>query len=179
MRKWRMGTICAFLLGLACAGWDCSGATPSAAGSGSDVYLGYSRLGNDAFNAGAGGLNGYQLAAFFKTRPLGGIEAELAHYGLGAGAANPHSTSLMFGPKVSLGFGLARVFAHGLIGGEHSSDKAGFSGGALAWALGGGVDLPLSGLIAWRVGADYISAPTSSPGQSTRARFTTGIALRF
>jgi hypothetical protein len=163
-----------FLLAILSLEIPARGSTP-----GGDAYFGYSRLGSDAFNSGAGGLNGWQLAGYLKVRTVGGFEADLARYGIGASSTTPHSTTFLVGPRVAVRLGLASLFAHALIGGEHSSDAAGYSGGALAWGLGAGADLPLAKVMAWRVAADYLSAPTQSPSGGTHARFTTGVVVRF
>jgi hypothetical protein len=144
-----------------------------------DAFLGYSRLGNDDFSPSTGGLNGWEGAVNIKFKPLAGIDVDLGHYGLGGNGTVPHSTTFLFGPRVTVGLGLAHVFAHALVGGEHSSDSAGYSSGALALGFGGGVDLPLTPLFGWRVAADYLAAPTSSPDGATHARFSTGIAIHF
>ena len=144
-----------------------------------DAFFGYSRLGADAFYPGAGSLNGWDAALHIKLKPMAGIEADLAHYGMGANAAIPHTTTVLFGPRIGVNLGLATLFVHGLIGGEHSANNAGVSGGAMAWAFGGGADLPLTPILAWRIAADYIAAPTQSPDHATHGRFTAGLVFRF
>jgi hypothetical protein len=53
------------------------------------------------------------------------------------------------------------------------------SNGGFAYALGGGVDLPILPFFAWRFSADYITAPSVSPAAATKARFNTGLVFRF
>jgi len=153
-----------------------------AAGSSGDVFFGYSRLGNDAFYPNVGSLSGWEGAVQFKIMPLVGVEADLAHYGVGAAAPVPRTTTVLFGPRVTLGPGAFKIFVHGLVGGEHSANNDSdtpVSGGALALALGGGVDFRIAPRIAWRVAADYLDAPTQSPGSGNHDRFTTGLVFRF
>lgn len=146
-----------------------------------DVYLGYSRTGNDTFYSGAGGLNGWEGALHVKLhKPFLGIEGDVSHYGLGANSAVPRTTAFIIGPRITVGALGPKVFAHALIGGEHSSNSGGsISGGALAYALGGGLDVPIAPLFAWRVAGDYIHAVGRSPAGGTPARFSTGLVFRF
>jgi hypothetical protein len=148
----------------------------------SDAYLGYSRLGSDAFYSNVGGLNGWNAAVHIHLRPFLGAEGEVAQYGLGADPSVPRTTTFMAGPRVTvkaLGVG---VFAHGLVGGEHSASNGAtvsISETTLAYAFGAGVDLPLLPFFAWRVGADRIAASTVSPSDGQKYRFNTGLVLRF
>lgn len=146
-----------------------------------DVYVGYSRTGSDAFYSGAGGLNGWEGALHVKLhKPFLGIEGDLSHYGLGADASVPRTTAFIFGPRITVGALGPKVFGHALIGGEHSSNNGGsISGGALAYALGGGLDVPIAPFFAWRVAGDYIHAVGRSPSGGTPARFSTGLVFRF
>jgi hypothetical protein len=147
----------------------------------SDAYFGYSRLGSDTFYPNVGGLNGWNAAVHIHMRPFLGAEGDVAHWGLGADASVPRTTSYLFGPRVTLKVAGVGLFAHGLIGGEHSANSAGVNvnGGAFAYALGGGVDWPLVPFFAVRVGADRITAPSLSSGDAQRFRFNTGLVLRF
>lgn len=146
-----------------------------------DVYLGYTRTGTDTFYAGAGGLNGWEGALHVKLhKPFLGVEGDLSHYGLGANSAVPRTTAFLVGPRLTVGALGPKVFGHALIGGEHSSNSGGsISGGALAYALGGGLDLPFAPFFSWRVAGDYIHAVNRSPSGSTPARFSTGLVFRF
>jgi hypothetical protein len=147
-----------------------------------DAFVGYSRVGNDAFYPNVGSLNGWEAAVHFKIKPLLGIEGDMAHYGLGADSSVPRTTTLMGGPRITVGLVGIHIFGHGLVGGEHSSNGDNvppISETAFAYALGGGLDVPLLPFFAWRIQGDRISAPSLSPAGSTQARFTTGIVLRF
>lgn len=148
-----------------------------------DLFLGFSRTGNDTFYPNVGGLNGWEASGYLKIRkPFLGVEADVSHYGLGADSAVPRTTTFLAGPRVTVGFAGIHVFAHGLVGGEHSANSGGpvaVSQGGLAYALGGGLDFPIAPFFAWRIQGDRITAPTISPSEGTPARFSTGLVFRF
>lgn len=147
----------------------------------SDAFFGYSRLGANAFYPNVGGLNGWDAAVHVHLAPFFGGEADVAHYGMGAGASVPKTTTVMVGPRLTVKAAGFAVFVHGLLGGEHSSNSAGaaISGTSATYAIGGGVDVPVLPFFAWRLGADRISAPTLSPGSGDPYRFNTGLVFRF
>ncbi|HVC47620.1 MAG TPA: hypothetical protein VND90_10270 [Terracidiphilus sp.] len=148
-----------------------------------DLFAGFSRTGNDTFYPNVGDLNGWEVSGYLKIhKPFLGVEADVAHYGLGANSAVPRTTTVLFGPRLTVGALGIHLFAHGLVGGEHSANSGGgvnISGGAFAYALGGGVDFPLVPFFAWRIQGDRISAPSIAPPGSTQARFSTGLVFRF
>jgi hypothetical protein len=147
-----------------------------------DAFVGYSRSGADTFYPNVGGLNGWQGALHVKLHvPFVGVEGDLAHYGIGANSAVPRTTTYLFGPRVTAGTLGVHLFAHALVGGEHSANSAGLpvSNTSLAYALGGGLDVPLVPFFGWRFAGDYIRAPRVSPGGNTPARFSTGLVFRF
>lgn len=144
-----------------------------------DAFVGYSRAGSDAFYPGTGGLNGWEGALHIHIKPLLGIEGDVAHYGLGADSVVPRTTTYLFGPRVTVGALGFKLFAHGLLGGSHTSNGEGISGNAFTYALGGGVDLPLAPFFRWRLMVDGINAPDQSPSDGTHARFTTGLVFHF
>jgi hypothetical protein len=158
-------------------------ASPSAAlpaGPKADVFLGYSRLNANTFYPNVGGLNGWTGAMHVKLKkPFLGVEADVAQFGLGASATVPKTTTVMAGPRLTVGAMGFHVFAHGLAGGEHSSSSTGISGGALVYALGGGLDVPIAPFFSWRVAGDYLSAPTQSPATGSHSRISTGLVFRF
>jgi hypothetical protein len=146
-----------------------------------DVYLGYSRLGSNAFFPNTDGLNGLEGALHVKVAPFLGVEGDVAHYGYGASDGTPKTTTILAGPRVTVGALGVKVFAHALIGGEHSANSAGarVDGSDFAYALGGGVDFRLIPFFAWRVNGDYITAPTQTTQNATKARISTGVVFRF
>ena len=144
-----------------------------------DAFFGYSRSGSDAFYPNTGGLNGWEGALHIHLKPLLGVEGDVAHYGLGADAIVPRTTTYLLGPRVTVGALGIKLFAHGLIGGEHSSNSYGISGNAFTYAFGGGVDLPLAPFFLWRFMIDGINAPDQSPSTGTHARFSTGLVFHF
>lgn len=153
-----------------------------AVGPKGDAYFGYSRTGSDTFYPDVGGLNGWDAALHLKiNRPFLGVEGDFAHYGLGAGATVPRTTTFLFGPRVTLGAAGVKLFGHALVGGEHSANSAGLpiSGGALAFALGGGLDVPIAPFFGWRFAGDFLDAPTQRPSGGAPARFSTGLVFRF
>lgn len=148
-----------------------------------DAYFGFSRTGNDTFYPNVGGLNGWEAALHLKMHiPFVGVEGDFAHYGLGAASSVPRTTTYLFGPRVTVGALGPKVFAHALVGGEHSANSGGptpVSAGSFAYALGGGLDVPVFPFFAWRVAGDYLRAPSVSPSGATPARFSTGLVFRF
>lgn len=147
-----------------------------------DAFIGYSRLGSDAFYPNVGGLNGWEGALHIHLKPFFGVEGDVAHYGLWAGAAVPRTTTVLVGPRISVKAARINLFVHGMVGGAHSANgnvDTHISQGAFAYDFGGGVDLPIAPFFAWRFSLDRISAPTVSPGGGTPARFNTGLVFRF
>ena len=147
-----------------------------------DAYFGYSRLGSDAFYPNVGGLNGWQGALHLHVAPFLGVEGDVAHYGLGADAAVPRTTTVLVGPRVSVKALGINLFVHGMVGGEHSANSGGavsISQGAFAYDYGGGIDVPILPFFAWRFSGDHISAPTVSPNGGGHERFNTGLVFRF
>ncbi|MGA8044097.1 MAG: hypothetical protein WCA37_14970 [Terracidiphilus sp.] len=147
-----------------------------------DLFFGYSRTGSDVFYPNTGGLNGWHAAGSLKVAPFLSADADVAHYGLGADSAVPRTTTYLFGPRVTVGALGFKVFAHGLIGGEHSANNGGpvhISEGAFAYALGGGLDVPIAPFFGWRFLVDRIDAPSISPPGGTDIRFSTGLVFHF
>jgi len=82
-----------------------------------DAFLGYSRLGSNAFYPGVGGLNGWNAALHIHVAPFFGVEGDVAHYGLGTNASVPRTTTVLVGPRVSVRALGINLFVHGLVGG--------------------------------------------------------------
>jgi hypothetical protein len=161
-----------------------SAAIPSSAASlrNHDAFFGYSRSGSDAFYPHTGGLNGWEAALHIHLYPFLGVEGDVANYGLGANSVVPRTTTVLVGPRVSLKALGINLFAHGMIGGEHSANNSSnpsISGGSFAYDVGGGIDLPILPFFAWRFSADRIDAPSQSPSEGTHARYNTGLVFRF
>jgi hypothetical protein len=90
-----------------------------------DAFVGYSRLGHDAFYPNVGGLNGWEGALHIHLKPFFGVEGDVVHYGLGANAAVPRTTTVLFGPRISVRALGINLFVHGQVGGEHSANSGG------------------------------------------------------
>jgi len=150
-----------------------------ALGPKADVSFGYSRLGNNVFSSGAGGLNGWEGSLNVKVKRFVGIEGDVAQYGMGAAAATPHTTVVMFGPRVTVGTLGFHVFVHALGGMDHSSNSTGLSQSDMAVGLGGGGDLRIFPFFAIRVSADYLGTPTQVQTNSAHERVSAGLAFRF
>lgn len=145
-----------------------------------DVYFGFSRLGSNAFSGATPALNGWEAEGAFSFIPLLGIDVDVAHYGLGAAASIPHTTTAMIGPRLTLGTGGVHLYGHALLGGEHSTNSGNiFSSTGLTVAVGAGLDLRIFHPLAWRINGDYIDAPGTSPSGGDHYRFGTGLVLRF
>jgi hypothetical protein len=171
-------TTLAFIVLFLPVAWLISAPSCHAADKG-DAFFGYSRTGNDTFYPGAGGLNGWEGALHIEMHPFIGVEGDLAHYGLGANSSVPRTTTYLFGPRVSIGAARVKIFAHALLGGQHSSNGSGTSSNSLTVALGGGIDLPVAPFFAWRFAGDFLDAPTRLPAGGTPGRFSTGLVFRF
>ncbi len=161
-----------------------SSAVPSSAASlrNHDAFFGYSRTGSDAFYPNTGGLNGWEATLHIHLYPFLGVEGDVAHYGLGASSLVPRTTTVLVGPRLSVRALGINLFAHGLVGGEHSANNSSnipISGGSFAYDLGGGLDLPILPFFALRFSAGRIDAPSQSPSGGNHARFNTGLVFRF
>lgn len=144
-----------------------------------DVFLGYSRLGNNVFSSGAGSLNGWEGALNVKVKDFVGMEGDVAQYGIGAAPTAPHTTVAMFGPRVTVGGLGVHLFVHALAGVDHNSNSTGLSQTDLAIGLGGGGDLRIAPFFALRVSADYLATPTFSHADDQHERATAGLVFRF
>ena len=156
-------------------------AAARALGPGGDVYFGYSRSGANNFIANTPAENGWEAAGELHFIPFIGAEVDVAHYGLGASNSDARTTTVLLGPRVTVGLAGIHVFAHGLVGVAHSYSVGGplsYSKNPLAGDLGGGVDFHLLPFFAWRVTGDYITN-TDAPSNANHYRFGTGLAFRF
>jgi hypothetical protein len=171
---------CLWISSAALLAWP---AAARALGPGGDVYLGYSRLGANTFYANTPGLNGWEAAGHLHLIPFFGAELDVAHYGLGASAVTPRTTTVLLGPRLTVGAAGIHVFVHGLAGWEstsnHGAQPTPVSSSGLAVAAGGGLDFRIAPFFAWRINGDYINAPTASPSSASHSRFGTGLVFRF
>lgn len=151
-----------------------------ALGPGGDLYFGYSRSGANTFIANTPAQNGWEASGAIHFLPLLGAEADVARYGLGAASTEARTTTVLFGPRLTVGLMGIHVFAHGLVGVAHShvSGPSSYSNNPLAGDLGGGVDFHLLPFFAWRVVGDYITT-TDAPSNANHYRFGTGLVFRF
>jgi len=152
-----------------------------ALGPGGDLSFGYSRVGANGFIANTPAENGWEAAGHIHLFPFLGGELDVAHYGLGAANNLPRTTTVMVGPRVTVGAAGIHVFGHGLVGVAHSYTVGGpitYSKNDLAGDLGAGVDFGLVPFFAWRVGGDYITT-NHVPADSSHWRLNTGLVFRF
>jgi opacity protein-like surface antigen len=127
-----------------------------------------------------------------------GIVSEFSHYTRSEtlnilGAPIPQGVNakfrvltLLFGPRVTLHRGRVEPFAHALFGGAYARVEASTpavsvdeTGGAFAYALGGGVDVKVHRNLAIRVGQiDYLAA--RGDGETIgNFRFSVGVVVRL
>ena len=88
------------------------------------------------------------------------------------------------GPVVALNHeGTVSPFVHALFGGSHvSASASGFGGGSnngFTMMYGGGVDVKMSKILAFRGGVDWVYFHVSGVSLSNNVRLATGIVLRF
>jgi len=178
MLNWWHHGMCRVALALF-VGWILAAPCAHALGPKADVAFGYSRLGNDVFASGVGGLNGWEGSLNVKVKPFIGIEGDVAQYGMGAASTTPHTTMVMFGPRVTVGTMGVHVFAHALGGVGHTSNSVGLSQTDLTVGLGGGGDVRIAPFFSIRLAADYLAVPTSSHSGSAHERVSAGLAFRF
>ena len=100
-------------------------------------------------------------------------------------AVDVKNSTYMFGPVLSYrSHGRATPFVHALFGGDHLSGTASGFGSApangFAMALGGGTDVKLNRRWAVRLfQVDWLYLRFSGTGESSNARVSTGLVLRF
>lgn len=106
---------------------------------------------------------------------------------LGSGKVNVNTNlhTYLFGPRASVSVGRLRPFGQALFGLAHQSVSAnafitnvGQRDNAFALDLGGGIDVRLVSIAAWRVHADYLQTKVFDSTQHD-PRISTGIVLRF
>jgi hypothetical protein len=161
-------------------------AAPARAADKGDVYFGYSRAGANLYAANTPGMNGWQAVAHIKPIPFVGIEGDVSHYSQSPSGFSQQVTQVMFGPRVTVHAAGVYLFAHGLGGFLHENETVttfpSSSSNAVAYALGGGADLPLFLGLKIRGSADYLgdsNAPSSGSRAPQHYRIGVGIAYHF
>ncbi|HYM79744.1 MAG TPA: hypothetical protein VE377_27465 [Candidatus Dormibacteraeota bacterium] len=136
-----------------------------------------------------GNFKGWNAAATAYFKRSWGITADVAgHYGstnfLPGGSASYSNYSYMFGPTYAVHLESATPFVHGLFGGvtwRSPSNLVQYN--ALAWAVGGGVDVNATPRVAVRVvQVDYVGTRVPSAGNShigSGFRFSLGFVFKF
>jgi opacity protein-like surface antigen len=137
-------------------------------------------------------LNGWEVSATYSVFPWLGMEADFSgHYGTALGDSTAKFHTYVFGPEVRWP---ARVspYAHVLFGGAHESTSTGNLSGialyntvlsssetALAFAMGGGVDIKAAPFVSVRpIQVDYLMARFASNTQN-QLRVSAGLVLHF
>ena len=154
-----------------------------------NVFFGYSYGSADLNSNDRSNLNGWEGSLEGKVLPFVGIVADLnGLYGTNNFPSstqtfhvNAHEHNFLFGPRVSVGIGRVRPFAHALFGAGHVTvSTSGYSASdtSFATALGGGLDFKLIPLVSWRFQGDYLQTRFFGNTQNN-GRFSTGIVLNF
>jgi hypothetical protein len=101
---------------------------------------------------------------------------------------NVKSLTFLLGPQVGVHLGRSTLFAHGMVGSAHLSEKPLpnlRSDTTFAVAVGAGLDLGISRNFAWRITGDYFNTHYHATDQNIRqilnsnGRVSTGPVLRF
>ncbi len=141
-------------------------------------------------------LHGWEGAVQFNVNKWFGAVADFSgHYGTpvditGVGSVTGHSYNFLFGPQVNVRGGKAKGFVHVLFGGNNfafnDNPTLGITGGsdnAFAMAIGGGVDVNVTKMVAVRVGQfDYIYTNHNlglDLGHQNNFRFSAGLVLNL
>jgi hypothetical protein len=165
---------------------------PHVAIFGGYTYVHASRNGATGFS-----LNGWDGSLEVKPASWLGFVGDVSRQYASPNGIRENQTSILFGPQISVP-GIPRVipFAHAMAGVVHGTNRAlalgipcpstgpcyNYSiatGTALATAVGGGVDIKLTGPVWIRaIQADWLHG-NLSPDHHTQARLSTGIVIRF
>lgn len=161
------------------------------------LFGGYTLVRNQQPNGGPSfNVNGWDASVEMKPASWLGLVGDVSQqYGSPSGVQE-RQTSVLFGPQVTVP-GLKRVkpFAHILVGAVHGTNRAiffgatctstscqgptAFFGTTLATAVGGGVDIKLTGPVWIRaIQVDYLHA-NLNPDHHTQMRVAAGIAFHF
>lgn len=144
---------------------------------GFSLYGGYSYLHLDS-SPNTANLNGWDLALTDNFVPAVGVTADLSGaYGSINGVSGSNFHTFMFGPQLRFPAPVS-PFARALVGGVHVGG-GGASGTSLAYGVGGGIDVHVNKLIAFRpIQIDYIRSHFDSYGQNN-LRVSIGLVIHF
>lgn len=101
---------------------------------------------------------------------------------------NTRALTFMLGPQVGVHLGRSLLFAHGMVGSAHLTEKPLpdlRSDTTFAVAVGAGLDVGLSRFFAWRITGDYFNTHYQATDQNIReilnsnGRVSTGPVVRF
>lgn len=159
------------------------------------LFFGYSYLARNyvhtQLNPVSGGMNGWDAAYTLPLSNTGGL-------GFVADASGHYQTSGFFtpgiyfvdaGPEYAMAVGRSRAFVHGTLGAMFSSGDViaqTSSHNVFLAGAGGGIDIPVSSRLAWRIHADWFYGGFSSKDTNqisqivhNNVRFATGPVFRF
>jgi hypothetical protein len=163
---------------------------------GKEFYGGYSYSFRDYAhnqdNPLTGGMNGWQGSFKVPILPLIGLKADASGFYRNDTSSKPQIYFVMAGPEIGKRIGRYKAFVHGLVGFSHlNGGQSTFplaSNISFAAAVGGGLDVSINRLLAWRVTGDFLHSNFTPGGQETNqlhdlvssnGRASTGLVLRF
>jgi hypothetical protein len=144
---------------------------------GFNLYGGYSYLHLDS-SPNAANLNGWDVALTDNFVPAVGVTADLSGaYGSINGVSGSDFHTFMFGPQLRFPAPVS-PFVRALVGGVHVGG-GGVSGTSFAAGFGGGIDIHVNKLFAFRpIQVDYIHSHFNSYGQDN-LRVSIGLVIHF
>jgi hypothetical protein len=144
---------------------------------GFNLYGGYSYLHLDS-SPNTANLNGWDAAFTDNFVPAVGVTADLSGaYGSINGISGSDFHTFMFGPQLRFPATVS-PFVRALVGGVHVGG-GGVSGTSLAAGFGGGIDIRVNKLFAFRpIQVDYIHSHFNSYGQDN-FRVSIGLVIHF
>lgn len=157
-----------------------NGAAPDVCLTDSNCVIGFSpTITSPSINA-----NGWEAAAVFKPARIFGLAADITQEFGNTNGASVHLQTYLLGPQVTLPGKKFSPFVHALVGLGHeaiggNSAVPPDTANAVAWAVGGGLDVKLTHFISVRaVQFDYMGTKFFGVMES-RPRISAGIVLRF
>jgi hypothetical protein len=159
-----------------------------------ELYGGYSYVfktyNPSTFNTSTSGMNGWD--ASFKVPVFGsflGIKGDVSgFYKHDQPNFSPKAYFFLLGPQVSVHLGRSTLFAHGMVGSAHVSNRALpnlRSDNSFAVAVGAGLDAGFSRWFAWRITGDYYNTNYKATDRNfneivnSNGRISTGPVIRF